>query len=91
MSKATESAFEQNSPMKEKKFVVWLKTKWNEKVPFKSLSETNFNVLTSTPWASVFLFGDEMSTLEMCTFIVKELKYKTVLDFHMTESYLKYN
>ena len=38
-----------------------------------------------------FLFGDEMSTIEMCTFIVKELKYKTVLDFHMTESYLKYN
>ena len=90
MSKATESAFEQNASDERKK-IRSLKTKWNETVPFKSLSETNFNVLTSTPWASVILFDDEMSTLEMCTFIVKELKYKTVLDFHMTESYLKYN
>ena len=90
MSKATESTFEQNASDERQK-TLSLKTKWNETVPFKSLSETNFNVLKRTPRASAFLYGDEMSALEVCTFIVIELKYKAVLDFHMTESYLKHN
>ena len=84
MSKATDSAFEQNASDERKKDSKFEnQMKWNS-----TLQKLD---LTSTPWASVFLFDDEMSALEMCTFIVKELKYKTVLDFHMTESYLKYN
>lgn len=91
MSKATDLAFEQNAPMTEKKFVVW-KPNEMKQYPSKAWAkQTLMFLVISTPWASVFLFGDEMSTLEMCTFIVKVLKYKTVLDFHMTESYLKYN